>query len=564
MNSAEKQQQTEERLSVLEKALAEQAELIKAQDEVLRNQAQKIDALKKDNEASHAENERLRAENKRLRAENGELKAKLQKLEDQNKRILDSYYLLRKRMFGASRERMPDDTPWLGQEFEIEFGCNTEVPPSEHVKAHDRKKKSEQAEETIPDWLPVEIHEIRDEEAEKAGMTVIGYESTKRLAARSSYYAIEIRRFKYADKAHPEKGVITAPAPANYFNTASSKTKYDVSFVAKVISDKYENAIPLERQSAILAREKIYVNSSTLGYMAEQAAERLQPLYDCMVKLIMDCEVLHVDETHFDLQEKGRKKCRCAWFWCRVTELGPPMIAFHFSKSRSKQVAQETLGPYLGTIIRDSYAGYHDLQCESACCWVHVRRNFFEAFTVGSTKAEEFVKIIDSLFSLERQAKREAEKKGTDTALFSARKRIRRKDSAKIVDMFFEKCRAMADEESPSSKLSKAIHYPLNIESELRKFLLDPKLTMDNNSAERMIRSLTIIRKNSLFTGSEKGGNILAVLYSFAKTCQANEVSFRKWLEDVLVKIGATPESELNTLLPHLWKKQQSDSKSTA
>ena len=79
-----------------------------------------------------------------------------------------------------------------------------------------------------------------------------------------------------------------------------------------------------------------------------------------------------------------------------------------------------------------------------------------------------------------------------------------------------------------------------------------------------MIRSLTIIRKNSLFTGSEKGGNILAVLYSFAKTCQANDVSFRKWLEDVLVKIGTTPESELNTLLPHLWKKQLSDPKSAA
>ena len=80
--------------------------------------------------------------------------------------------------------------------------------------------------------------------------------------------------------------------------------------------------------------------------------------------------------------------------------------------------------------------------------------------------------------------------------------------------------------------------------------------TMDNNTAERMIRSLTIIRKNSLFTGSEKGGNTLAVLYSFAKTCQANKVSFRKWLEDVLVRIGTTPESELNTLLPHNWSQQ--------
>ena len=114
----------------------------------------------------------------------------------------------------------------------------------------------------------------------------------------------------------------------------------------------------------------------------------------------------------------------------------------------------------------------------------------------------------------------------------------------------------MANVDRPSSKFTEAVRYALNIESELRMFLSDPKLAMDNNTAERMIRSLTIIRKNSLFTGSEKGGNTLAVLYSFAKTCQANKVSFRKWLEDVLVRIGTTPESELNTLLPHNWSQQ--------
>ena len=145
-------------------------------------------------------------------------------------------------------------------------------------------------------------------------------------------YVIRFIRLKYADKAHPEKGVMIAPVPGNYLNTVSSKAKYDVSFVAKVISDKYENAIPLERQSTMLAREGINVNSSTMGFLAEQAADRLKPLFELMGKQTMDCDVLHVDETSFKLQEKGRKNCRSVWMWCRVTEVGPPMVVFHFAK----------------------------------------------------------------------------------------------------------------------------------------------------------------------------------------------------------------------------------------
>ena len=71
-----------------------------------------------------------------------------------------------------------------------------------------------------------------------------------------------------------------------------------------------------------------------------------------------------------------------------------------------------------------------------------------------------------------------------------------------------------------------------------------------------LIRIQDVLGWGLTFTGSEKGGNTLAGLYSFAKTCQANKVSFRKWLEDVLVRIGTTPESELNTLLPHNWSQQ--------
>ena len=54
--------------------------------------------------------------------------------------------------------------------------------------------------------------------------------------------------------------------------------------------------------------------------------------------------------------------------------------------------------------------------------------------------------------------------------------------------------------------------------------------------AERLNRGIAIIRKNCLFAGSEAGGQRLAILYSFAATCKANGICFRKWLEDVLLR----------------------------
>jgi len=92
--------------------------------------------------------------------------------------------------------------------------------------------------------------------------------------------------------------------------------------------------------------------------------------------------------------------------------------------------------------------------------------------------------------------------------------------------------------------------YALNIEPELRMFLKDSRLNIDNNPAERLNRGISIIRKNCLFAGSETGGQRLAVLYSFAATCKANNLCFRNWLEDVLPRLSSTPASQIDSLLP--------------
>ena len=196
------------------------------------------------------------------------------------------------------------------------------------------------------------------------------------------------------------------------FDSVSGRTRYDVSFIAKVVADKVENAIPLERQARMFGNEGLPVAPSALEDLYKRTADALLPLYERMVDRIMQCDILHVDETFIKLMVKGAKKCKQAYMWCRLTGVGPPMIAFHFSPSRSRDVAKSLLGDYSGTIIRDSYTAYEKLDCEVACCWAHVRRRFLQAVESGYTKAEAPLKLIQALYRIERVAKERAEKKG--------------------------------------------------------------------------------------------------------------------------------------------------------
>lgn len=455
----------------------------------------------------------------------------------------------KRQMFGSKTEHYipEDDTPSLFPEEES-------PEPSKEVQTatvseHERKVRQPNALSEIPADLPREECVIDVPEEEREGMILIGYDESERIAYRTGLYVIHFKRAKYADPSDALRGVVTAPAPGDVFDSVSGRTRYDVSFIAKVVADKVENAIPLERQARMFSNDGLPVAPSTLEDLYKRTADALLPLYERMVDRIMQCDILHADETFIKLMVKGAKKCKQAYLWCRLTGVGPPMIAFHFSPSRSRDVAKSLLGDYSGTIIRDSYAAYEKLDCEVACCWAHARRRFLQAVENGYGKAEPLLKIIQALYQIERVAKERAEKKGTETALFQERKNARRQ-SQKLVQEFFAQCRVLKESERPSSPVAQAISYALNIEAELKKFLKDSRLNIDNNPAERLNRGIAIIRKNCLFAGSEAGGQRLAILYSFAATCKANGICFRKWLEDVLPRLNATPAEQIDSLIP--------------
>ncbi|MGD9681617.1 MAG: transposase [Candidatus Obscuribacterales bacterium] len=91
----------------------------------------------------------------------------------------------------------------------------------------------------------------------------------------------------------------------------------------------------------------------------------------------------------------------------------------------------------------------------------------------------------------------------------------------------------------------------------LTRFLKDPEIAIDNNEAERAIKTWVLVRKNSLFAGSDAGAKAIAIHLSFIATAKRNGINPVDWYADVLGRINGLKTTELQQLLPHAWFQPQ-------
>jgi hypothetical protein len=99
-----------------------------------------------------------------------------------------------------------------------------------------------------------------------------------------------------------------------------------------------------------------------------------------------------------------------------------------------------------------------------------------------------------------------------------------------------------------------AIRYALNHWEGLERFLEDGRIELDNNSVERAMRPVGLSRKNSLFAGSDEGGENWACLASLIETCKLNRVNPQAYIADLLTRlVNGWPQHRLDELLSWLW-----------
>ena len=73
---------------------------------------------------------------------------------------------------------------------------------------------------------------------------------------------------------------------------------------------------------------------------------------------------------------------------------------------------------------------------------------------------------------------------------------------------------------------------------------------IDNNVAERSLRTVVIGRKNYLFHGSEAGGERAAAIYGLIGSAKLNGLNPEAYLREVLSRIVDHPINRIEELLP--------------
>lgn len=77
--------------------------------------------------------------------------------------------------------------------------------------------------------------------------------------------------------------------------------------LAQVITDKYVDHLPLYRQEQRYSRVGITLAPSTLCNWKSNVCSLITPLYDAMVKEVLQTNYLHMDETPIKVLDQDKK-----------------------------------------------------------------------------------------------------------------------------------------------------------------------------------------------------------------------------------------------------------------
>lgn len=473
-------------------------------------------------------------------------------LTDKNISLLEQLALLKKHRYGKSSEKLDSQIAEL--EFKIE---------EDELLQSSFDKKPEEKSKTIPkrQKLPKHLERIDEVLNPDPICPECGGEEFRKIADDISESLEYIpSSFKVIRHIRPrcactncEKIVQAYPA-----SKPIAKGMSGPGLLSHILIQKYCNHLPFYRQSEIYAREGIDLSRSTMASWAGQCAALLQPLVMEIRRSIFASSHLHGDDTTIKVLAPGLGKTKTGRLWTYVRDgrkYGdevPPAVCYFYSPDRKGIRPEGHLKEFHGVLHADAYAGYNNVYIDvgnpeakitEAACWAHVRRKFYEV-TVTNPNANLAVMTLDTIGKI---YKIEEEISGHDPG---ERLTLRQERSSPLVEELFTKWKRSLKDLPKKSTTGLAIAYALNNEEALKRYLSDGKIEIDNNTAERAMRSVALGRKNWLFAGSDAGGETAASIYTITETAKLNGVNPWLYLQYVLAKIQDHNAQKIADLLP--------------
>ncbi len=377
-------------------------------------------------------------------------------------------------------------------------------------------------------------------------------------------------KLKLVETVRPKKScrccekVVQEPAPTRPVERGMAGP----GLLAHIIVAKYDDHLPLYRQTEILARMGADIPRSTLIDWCGRGVATLGPLIERIRAIVMAADRLHADDTPIRVLDpsvpatKGRKRAvKEGRIWAYVDDdrpwggSDPPAVAYYFSPDRKGEHPQKHLAEFRGILQADAYAGFRKLyepglddvqRIREAACWAHLRRDFHDVWqATGSAIAKEALDLIGRLYDIERAINGQPAE---------VRLALRQEKSRPIAERFRSWCAHQLERIPGKGDLAKAMRYALKRWEAFTLFLEDGRVAIDNNPAERALRPVCLTRKNSLFCGSDAGGETFAAAMTIIETAKLSGLNPEAYLADILARINDYPNKRLDDLLPWNWQ----------
>ena len=491
-----------------------------------------------------------------------EVDALVTALRDENTELKRQLDWFKRQLFGSRSEKRLEPNPHqlsLGEAFTppdvsteeraketitYQRGKGPKIRPEDCVTGSGLRFDSTVPIKTIP--LPIlGIEDLTSEDYE-----IIDVKKTYRLAQRPASYVVLCYE-QPVIKVKASEEILTAIMSMNVLE----KSIADVSLLVGLLVDKFQYHLPLYRQHQRMSAAGVTLSRSTLTNLVRRAIELLIPIVDAQRDSVLRSRVLAMDETPSKVgkSKKRKGKMHQGYYWPIYGDRDE--IVFTYSESRARRVIEQLLnGQFTGTLLSDGYSAYASYVAKTdavthAQCWVHTRRQFFDAKADEPELVEEMLERIGELFRLEERCKSQG--------LSGDEKREHRLTWSKpVVDGIIERVTELLQERAflPSAPFTQALGYLQSRVVELRVFLENPDVPLDTNHLERALRPIPMGRKNWLFCWTELGAEHLGVIQSLISTCKLQEVDPYVYLTDVLQRVAIHPNKDIAQLTPRLWK----------
>jgi transposase len=399
---------------------------------------------------------------------------------------------------------------------EIDEIKNDNLPVDECVHYQDEESLLEQCHLSglvFDDGDEIEINQIENLFEESCEITV----------TRETFKKVKHRRAKYRaqNKTTGQEKILTAPGPIKLY----AKSQFSVDFAVLVVTQKFLNALPYERQRRDIRRAGLNVPVPTLCRLESGLVAHLRPVAEEIRKDILSVPHLAVglDETKWPILNSHDSD---GYFWILCNQAGS---YYRFEPSRSGEIAMELLKGYVGGVISDKFSGYLQFKKTKVIHWglclAHGRREFISLQETYPKECGEVIDIMDKVFKVEHEA--------SDWVTL---RELRRTKSAPLMDELKVKLEEIQKNFFPKDEMNIAAGYILNSWTEFTTFLTDMTLPVSNNESERALRQAVLGRKNYRGSKTIDGADNAAVMFTIVESCKKSELDPEDYIKYVVTE----------------------------